>query len=60
MVANSLWMLGVQDTATMRADAMDSAAIDTTIARDLTVTAQWSGANAANQCILRNMEVWID
>ena len=60
MVGNSLWVLGVQDTATTRADAMDSAAIDTTVARDLTITAQWSGASAANQVILRNMEVWID
>ena len=41
--------LGAAGTATVRGRSVGSSALDTTAARNLTVTAQWSVANANNQ-----------
>lgn len=60
MVANGLWVLGVPDTATARADRMALANIDTTVAQDITVTALWSAADPGNQAVLEGMSVWVD
>ena len=60
MVAMTQHSIGVPDTATTRQDSMASAAIDTTVARDLTVTATWSVASASNSCRLDIFEVQIE
>lgn len=59
MVGSTLYVLGVPDTATGRSDTMASTALNTTLARDLTLTAEWSVAAAANQASLDGFVVWV-
>ncbi len=60
MVAGGSWGMGNNNVDTVRINNMASAAINTTLARDLTCTGQWNFANAANQIILDGFSVWID
>lgn len=57
IVASSTFSIGVLGTATLRTSTLDSTAIDTTVAQAITVTVQWSVANAGNQAILRTLVV---
>lgn len=50
--------LGVPGTATWRVDGTVGAqSIDTTAAKDVVVTAQWSAASASNSCLLEDLTV---
>jgi predicted RecA/RadA family phage recombinase len=57
MVASGSWNTGVPGTATARAFALASTAIDTTAAITVDVTATWSVANAGNSCRLDQLVV---
>ena len=50
LVAAGLAVLGVEGTATARADMLASTAVDTTAAITVAVTATWSVASASNSC----------
>ena len=50
LVAAGHQSLGVEGTATARADILASTAVDTTGALTVAVTATWSVANAGNSC----------
>lgn len=55
LVAVAQYSIGVLGTATTRTQTLASTAIDTTANKDVTVTVQWSVANAGNQAILSNL-----
>lgn len=59
IVGSATWVLGVPGTATVRSDGLDSTTIDTTAAQAITVTATWSVANAGNQVVLDQLNVFI-
>ena len=60
MVANTLHIIGNQDVQTVRSDLMTQNTIDTTVARVLTLTGDWSTGSATNKAELLGFSIWID